>query len=97
MGFGFVLFDVTDKTTISHFFALWYRTFFFEEDGVSAVDLVANTLCKSPELIGEGFSPNFFFVAPDEVAVLLGLTGDGVSDGVCLRNCDRICRVGVIF
>ena len=50
-----MLFDVTDETTISHFFALRYRRFFLEEDGVSAVDLVADTLCKSPELVGEGF------------------------------------------
>ena len=96
MGFGFVLFDVTDETTISHFFALRYSRFFLEEDGVSAVDLVAYTLCKSPELVGEGFSPNFFFFAPFEVAVLLGLIGDGVSDGVCLRNCNIIFRVVVL-
>ena len=55
---------------------------FLEEDGVSAVNSVADTLCKSTELFGEGCSP--------------GLTGDGVSDGVCLRNCDVICRVGVL-
>ena len=91
-----MLFDVTDKTTISHFFALRYRTFFFEEDGVSAIDLVADTLCKSPELIGEVFSPIFFFVALYEVAVLLGLNGDGVSDGVCLRDCNIICRIGIL-
>ena len=91
-----MLFDVTDKTIIRRFFDFRHRSFFFEEDGVSAVDSVADTLCKSPELVGEGFSPNFFFVAPYEVALLLGLTGDGVSDGVCLRNCDVICRVGVL-
>ena len=91
-----MLFDVTDETTISHFFALWYRRFFLEEDGVSAVDSVADTLCKSPELIGKGYSPNLFFVVPYEVAVLLGLTSYGVSDGVCLRDCDIICRVGVL-
>ena len=82
MGFGFVLFDVTDETTISHFFALRYR---------------ADTLCKSPELVGKGFSPNLFFVSLYEMAVLLGFTGDGVSDGVCLRYCDIIFRVGVLF
>ena len=91
-----MLFDVTDETTISHFFALRYCRFFLEEDGVSAVDLVADTLCKSPELVGEGFYPNLFFVAPYEVAVLLGLTGDWVSDGVCIRDCDIICRVNVL-
>ena len=69
---------------------------FLEEDGVSAVDLVADTKCKSPELVGEGFSPNFFFVAPYDVAVLLVLTGDGVSDEVCLRDWDIICRVSVL-
>ena len=69
---------------------------FLEVDGVSAVDLVADTLCKLPELVGEGFSPNLFFVAPYKVAVLLGLAGDGVSDGVCLSDCDIICRVGVL-
>ena len=91
-----MLFDVTDETTISHFFALRYRTFFLKEDGVSAVDSVADTLCKSPELVGEGFYPNFFFVAPYEVAVLLGLAGDGVSDRVCFCDCDIICRIGVL-
>ena len=74
-----MLFDVTDETNISHFFALRYRRFFLEEDGVSAVDSVADTLCKSPELVGKGFSPNLFFVAPYEVAVLLDLTVDRVT------------------
>ena len=91
-----MLFDVTDETNISHFFALPCRRFFLEEDGVSAVNLVADNLFKSPELVGEGFSPNFFFVTPYEVAVLLGLTGDGVSDGVCLRDCDIIFHVVVL-
>ena len=54
---------------------------FFEEVGVSAVYLVAYTFCKSSELFGEGFSPNFLFVTLYEVAVLLGLVGDRVSDG----------------
>ena len=91
-----MLFDVTDKTSISHFFPAWYRIFLFEEDGVSAVYLVANTLCKLPKLVDGGFSPNFFFVAPYEVEVLLGLAGDGVSDRVCLRDCDIICRIGIV-
>ena len=60
------------------------------------VNSVADTLRKSSELVDEGFSPNLFFVAPYEVAVLLGLAGDGVSDGVCLRDCDIICRIGVL-
>ena len=91
-----MLFDVTDESTISHFFAFRYHRFFLEEDGVSDFNSVANTLCKLPELVGEGFSSNFFFVAPYEVAVLLGLTGDGVSDGVCLRDCDIIFCIGVL-
>ena len=91
-----MLFDVTDETSISHFFAPRYRRFLFEEDGVSAVYSVADTLCKSSELVGEGLSPNFFFVALYEVAVLLGLAGDGVSDGVCFRDCDIIFRIGVL-
>ena len=91
-----MLFDVTDKTSISHCFSPRYRIFFFEEDGVSAVDSVADTLCKSSEIVGEVFSTNFFLVAPYEVAVLFGLAGDGVSDGVCLRDCDIIFRIGVL-
>ena len=91
-----MIFDVTDETTISHFFAPRYRTFFLEEDGVTAVYLVADTLCKSPNLVGKGFSPNFFFVTLYEVAVLLGLAGDGVGDGVCFRDCDILFRVGVL-
>ena len=91
-----MLFDVTDETSISHFFAPWYCRFLFEEDGVSAVYLVANTLCKSSELVGEGFFTNLFFVALHEVAVLLGLTGDRASDGFCFRDCDIICHIGVL-
>ena len=91
-----MLFDVTDKTSISHFFAPWCHRFFLVEDGVSAFNSVADPLRKSSKLVGEGFPPNLFFVAPYEVAVLLGLTGDGVSDGVCLRDCDIIFRIGVL-
>ena len=91
-----MLFDVTDKTSISRFFAPRYRRFFLEEDGVIAVDSVANTLCKSSERIGEGFSPNFIFVALYEGALLLGLAGGGVSDGVCLYDCDIICCIGIL-
>ena len=94
--FGFVLFDVTDETSISHFFAPRYRIFLFKEYGVSAVYLVAGTLCKSSELVGKGFSPTLFFVALHEVAVLLGLTGNRVSDGVCFCDCDIIFRIGVL-
>ena len=83
--------DVTDKTSISHFFAPRYRIFFFEEDGVSAVNLVADTLCKSSKIVGKGFFPTLH-----EVAVLLGLTSDWVSDGVCFRDCDIVCRTGVL-
>ena len=96
MSFGFVLLDVTDETSISHFFALRYCRFSFEEDGVSAVDLVADTLRKLSKLVGKGFFPNFFFVALHEVAVLLGLTGDWVSDRFCFRDCDIFCRIGVL-
>ena len=92
-----MLFDVTDETSISHFFAPRYHRLFFEEDGVSAVNLVADTLCKSSELFGEGFSPNLFFLAPYEVAVLLGLAGDGLSDGVCFCDCDIIFHIGVLW
>ena len=91
-----VLLDVTDETSISHFFAPRYRRFSFEEDGVSAVDLVANTLRKSSELVGKGFFPNFFFVALHEVALLLGLTSDWVSDGFCFRDYDIVCRTGIL-
>ena len=91
-----MLFDITDKTSISHFFSPRYRRFLFEEDGVSAVYSVAETLCKSSKLVGEGFSPNLFFVALYEVAVLLDLTSDRVSDGVCFRDCDIIFRIGVL-
>ena len=74
-----MLFDVTDETSISHLSPPRYHRFLFEEYGVSSVYLVADTFCKSSELVGEGFSPNLFFVALHEVAVLLGLTGNRVS------------------
>ena len=86
----------TDEISISHFFAPRYRRFVFEEDDVNTVDLVADTLCKLSELVGKVFCPNLFFVAPYEVAILLGLAGDGVSDGICLRDCDIIFRIGVL-
>ena len=89
-------FDVTDETSISHFFAPRCRIFLFEEDGVSAINLVADTLCKSSELVGEGFSQKIFFVALHEVAVLLVLTVDRVSDGVCFRDCNIIFCIGVL-
>ena len=76
-----MLFDVTDETSISHFFAPRYRRFFFEEVGVSAVYLVAETLCKLSKLVGKGFQKNIF-VAPYDLAVLLGLASDGMSDGI---------------
>ena len=82
MGFGFVFLDVADETSIGHFFAPWYRRFLFEVNGVGAVDLVANTLCESSELVGKGCFPSFFLVALYEVAVFLGLTGDWVSDKI---------------
>ena len=63
---------------------------------VAAVELVADTFCKLPDIVGERFSPNFFFVSPYEVAVLLGLASDRESDGVCFRNCDIICLNGVL-
>ena len=47
--------DVTDETSIGHFFAPRYRRFLFEVNGVGAVDSVANTLCESSEFVGEGF------------------------------------------
>ena len=89
MGFGFVLFDFTDKTTMGHFFALWYRMFFSKK-------MVLVPLIWLPTPCASRPSSNLFFVAPYEVAVLLGLTGDGESDGVCLRDCNIICRVGVL-
>ena len=91
-----MLLDDTYETSITYFFAPWYRRFLFETDVVSAVNLVADTLCKLSELVGEVFSPNLFSVALYEVAVLLGLAGDRVSDGVCFRDCDIICCISVL-
>ena len=53
--FRFFILDVTDETSIGHFFAPRYRRFLFEVNVVGAVDLFANTLCESSEFIGEGF------------------------------------------
>ena len=88
--------DVADETSIGHFFAPRYRIFLFEVNVVGAVDLVANTLCESSKLIGEGCFPSFFLVALYEVAVFLGFNGDYVSDVICFRNCDVVCRIGVL-
>ena len=81
MSSGFLLFDVTDETSISHFFAPRYRIL-FSKKMVLVLSIQLPTPCSSRELVGEGFSPNLFFVAPYEVAALLGLADDGVSDGV---------------
>ena len=72
--------DVTYKTSIGHFFVFRYRSFLPGVYGVGAFNSVANTLCKSSELVGEGGFPSVFVVALREVAVFLGLTGDWVSD-----------------
>ena len=56
--------DVADKTSIGHFFAPRYHRFLFEENGVSAVDSVANNLCESSELVGEGFFQVSFYCRP---------------------------------
>ena len=91
-----MLLEVADETSKGHIFAPRYRRFLFEVNGVGAVDSVANILFKSSELVGEGCFPSFFLVAVYEVAVFLGLTDDWVSDGICFRNCDVVCRIGVI-
>ena len=81
---------VADETSIGYFFASQYRRFLFEVNGVGAVDLVANTLCESSKLVGEGCFPSVFIVALNQVEVLLGLTGDWVSDEIGFCNCDII-------
>ena len=91
-----MLFDVTDETSISHFSAPRYRRFCFGSYVVSAVDSFSDTLCKSSELVGEEFSPNLFFVALYDGAVLSGLADDRVSGGFCFRDCDVFYRIGVL-
>ena len=88
--------DVADETSIGHFFSPRYHRFSFEVNGVGAVDSVANTLCESSELVCEGCFPSLFLIAHYEVAVFLGLTSDWVSDGICFRDCDVVCRIGVL-
>ena len=87
--------DVTDKTSIGHFFVFRYRRFLPEVYGVGAFNSVANTLCELSELVGEGDFPSVFIVSLHEVAVFLGLTGDWVSDGIGFCDCYIICRIGV--
>ena len=82
--------DVTDKTSIGHFFVSRYRRFLSEIYGVGAFNSVANTLCKTSDLVGEGGLPSVFIVALYEVAVFLGLTGDWVSDRISFRNCNVV-------
>ena len=88
--------DVADKTSIGHFFAPQYPIFLFKVNGVGAVHSVANTLCESSELVREGCFPSFFLVALYEVVVFLGLTGDWVIGRICFRDCDVVCRIGVL-
>ena len=91
-----MLFDVTDKTSISHFFDPRYRRF-FSKKMVLVPPIWLPTPCASRlSSLAKDFLPIYFIVAPDEVAVLLGLAGDGVSDGVCFRDCDIICHIGVL-
>ena len=95
MRFCFVFLDVTDKTSIGHFFVSRYRIFLSEIYGVVAFNSVANTFCETSELVGEGGFPSVFIVALYEVAVFLGLAGDWVSDGIGFCGCDVVCRIGV--
>ena len=82
MSFCLVFFDITDKTSIGHLFVFMYYRFLFEVYGVGAFDSVADTLCESSKLVGEGSFPCVFIFAFYWVAVFLGLTGDGVSGGI---------------
>ena len=88
--------DVADETSIGHFFAPRYRRFMFEVNGVGAIDSVANTLCKSSELVGKGCFPSFFLVVLYEVAVFLGLTSDWVSDVICFRDFGVVCHICIL-
>ena len=90
-----MLFDVTDKTTISHSFALRYYRFFSKKMLLVPSIRLLTPFESHPSSLAKDFS-KFLFVAPYEVAILLGLAGDGVSDGVCLRDCDIIFRIGVL-
>ena len=95
MSLCFVFLDVTDKTSIGHFFVSWYRRFFSEIDGVGAFNSVANTLCETSELIGEGGFPSVFIFALYEVEVFLGLISDWMSDGIGFRDCNVVCLIGI--
>ena len=87
--------DVTDKTSIGHFFVFRYRRFLSEIYGVGAFNSVSNTLCETSELVGKGGFPSVFIVALYEVALFLGLTSDWVSDRIGFCDCDAVCRIGV--
>ena len=95
MGLCFVFLDVTDKTSIGHFFALRYRRFLFEVNGFGAFNSVANTLCESSELVDEGCFPSVFIVTLYEVAVLLSLAGYWVRDRIRICDCDVVGRIGI--
>ena len=95
MSFCFVVLDFTDKTSIGHFCVFQHRRFLPEDYGVGAFNSVANTLCKSSEIIGGGGFPSVFVVALYEVEVFLGLTSDWVSDVIGFFDCDIIFRIGV--
>ena len=60
--------DVTDKTSIGHFFVSRYCRFLYEIDGVGAFNSVANTLCETSELVDEGGLQSVFIVTLYEVA-----------------------------
>ena len=76
---------------VQHTPGLWRHKMRAKISPSSSTTLQSNTQrIKTPTI------SYLFFVTPYEVAVLLGLAGDGVSDGVCLRDCDIICRIGVV-
>ena len=52
--------DVADETYIGHFFDPRYQIFLFEKNGVSAVDLVANTCASRPSSLAKNFLQVYF-------------------------------------
>ena len=60
--FLFFFLDITDKTSIGHFFVFRYCIFLSEVYGVGAFNSVAKTLYEPSEIVGKGIFPSVFIV-----------------------------------
>ena len=72
-----------DKSGISHNMSLWgallgHKEYYVRTSGHA----LANALCKSDDILGEGADPHVFVGSAGEMVILQGDAGDFVDDGI---------------